>query len=321
MRKFVRIEMEYDMAVPGYQEFMLPLLRLAADGQEHTISSAMDVLAEQFGISEADRELMLPSGLQTRFYNRVTWAVTYLCKSLLLEKVGRGRFKIAPRGADALRKNPVRIDNSFLEQFAEYKAFKTKKNKAKTASGTKGGNEAVAAEVDITPEEQLAAAYEELREALADDLLRRIRLGSPKFFEQLVVRLLTAMGYGGGQVDRAEVTGKSGDEGIDGVIREDRLGLDMVYVQAKKWDNAVGPGEIDKFVGSLMRKKATKGVFITSGTFTSGAERAAKEAAVTVRLIDGDELCELMIDFNVGVAAGDTYVIKKIDGDFFEGVG
>lgn len=144
---------------------------------------------------------------------------------------------------------------------------------------------------------------------------------APHVFERLVIRLLVAMGYGGGQVDRAEVTGKSGDEGIDGVIREDRLGLDMVYVQAKKWDNAVGPGEVDKFVGSLMRKKAIKGVFITSGTFTEGARRAAKEAAVKVRLIAGDELAELMIDFNVGVAPADTYIVKKVDTDFFEGVG
>ena len=176
----------------------------------------------------------------------------------------------------------------------------------------------LASDPEITPEERLEGAHEELRDALADDLQKRVRTGTPRFFEHLVVRLLTAMGYGGGQVDRAEVTGRSGDEGIDGVIREDRLGLDMVYVQAKKWDNPVGPGEIDKFVGSLMRKRATKGVFITSGTFTDGALRAAREAALKVRLIDGEELAELMIDFNVGVATSETYVIKRVDTDFFE---
>ena len=299
---------------------MLPLLQIAADGHEHKIAEVMDSLAAQMGISDDDQNIMLPSGTQTQYYNRVGWAITYLTKSLLLEKAGRGRFKIAPRGADVLKNNPSRIDNTFLEQFPEYKAFKTKKGAGQVVSATEGGGVTLPPDAGITPEEQLESAYEELRGTLADDLQRRVREGSPRFFEHLVIRLLVAMGYGGGQVDRAEVTGKSGDEGIDGVIREDRLGLDMIYVQAKKWDNTVGPDEIDKFVGSLMRKKATKGVFITSGTFTEGARRAAKEAVVKVRLIDGDELAELMIDFNVGVAAADTYVVKKVDTDFFDGL-
>lgn len=297
---------------------MLPLMRLACDGAEHTVHGAMATLAEQMKISEADQDILLPSGTQTRFYNRVSWAVTYLTKCLLLEKTGRGKFKIAPRGSEVLGNNPTRIDNNFLARFPEYKAFKTKKNKPLAAVAATDDEAAFRIDPDITPEEQLEAAHGELRVALADDLLRRVRAGSPKFFEHLVVRLLVAMGYGGGQLDRAEVTGKSGDEGIDGVIREDRLGLDMIYVQAKKWENTVGPGDIDKFVGSLMRKKATKGVFITSGMFTDGAERAGKEAAVKVRLIDGDELAELMIDYNVGVAAADTYIVKKVDTDFFE---
>ncbi|MBL9001506.1 MAG: restriction endonuclease [Phycisphaerae bacterium] len=308
------------MAIPGYQEFMLPLLKFAADGQEHTISDALAELAEQMGISDADQDLMLPSGTQTRFYNRVTWAVTYLTKSLLLEKAGRGKFKIAQRGQEVLNRNPPLIDNKFLKQFPEYQAFKTKKNKAKAIITSDDDEDDTSTDSDITPEERLGAAYEELREALADDLLRRVRSGSPKFFEYLVIRLLLAMGYGKGQIERAKVTGKSGDEGIDGVIPQDRLELDMVYVQAKRHENAVGPGDIDKFVGSLMRKKATKGVFITSGTFTDGAERACKEAAVKLRLIDGDELAELMIDYNVGVAPADTYVVKKVDTDFFEGL-
>jgi restriction system protein len=310
------------MSIPGYQDFMLPLLKISADGREHTVSEAMDTLAVQMGISEDERELMLPSGTQTRFYNRVTWALTYLSKSLLIEKSGRGRFRIAPRGSEIISRNPGRIDNHFLDQFPEYRAFKTKR--AEKAVQTKDRRSTdlvnVAVDPDVTPQEQLAAAHEELRAALADDILRRVRAGSPRSFEHLVIHLLVAMGYGGGQVDRAEVTGKSGDEGIDGVIREDRLGLDMVYVQAKKWENTVGPGEIDKFVGSLMRKKATKGVFITSGSFTDGAERAGREAAVKVRLIDGEELAELMIDYDVGVAAAETYVVKKVDTDFFESI-
>jgi restriction system protein len=306
------------MSVPGYQDFMLPLLKIAADGQEHTAADALDTLVTQLAIPEEDQAVLIPSGTQTQLYNRVTWAITYLSKSLLLERTGRGRFKITPRGGDILERNPARIDNHFLDQFPEYREFKTKRSVKASATRTASDNNQVADDPDATPEERLGTAHEELRGALADDLEQRIRSGSPKFFEHLVVRLLVAMGYGGGQIDRAEVTGKSGDEGIDGVIREDRLGLDMVYVQAKKWDNSVGPGEIDKFVGSLMRKRATKGVFITSGTFTEGANRAAREAAVKVRLIDGDELAELMIDFNVGVSASETYIVKKVDTDFFE---
>ncbi len=310
------------MSVPGYQEFMLPLLKIAADGQEHQIADAMQTLARQMNIATEDQAALLPSGTQTRFYNRVTWAITYLTKSRLADRTGRGRFRITERGVEVLKRNPPRMDNHFLDQFVEYKDFKTKRS-ISAAETRKGASPLVtpADDPEVTPEERLEGAYEELRAALADDLQERVRSGTPRFFEHLVIRLLVAMGYGGGQVDRAEVTGKSGDEGIDGVIREDRLGLDMVYVQAKKWDNSVGPGAIDQFVGSLMRKKATKGVFITSGTFTDGAHRAAREAAVKVRLIDGDELAELMIDFNVGVSAADTYVVKKVDGDFFEAMG
>lgn len=306
------------MSVPGYQEFMLPLLKLASDGGDHTVRDAMDVLAERMHITPEDRELMLPSGTQTRFYNRVTWATTYLTKSGLLEKSGRGRFKITPRGTEVLAENPPQINNAFLERFPEYRQFKTRRAAAASMTRLEDAAGPALRDAEVTPEEQLEAAYDELREALADDLLKRVRAASPKFFEHLVVRVLTAMGYGRGQAELAEVTGKSGDEGIDGVIREDRLGLDMVYVQAKKWDAPVPGGEIDKFVGSLMRKRARKGVFITSGTFTEGGRRAAKEGAVVIRLIAGDELAELMIDYGVGVSAAETYVVKKVDTDFFE---
>ncbi len=297
---------------------MLPLLRIAADGKEHTLADAMQILAAQMGISSEEQELMLPSGTQTRYSNRLSWAITYLTKSQLLEKAGRGRFRITSRGSSVLKENPPCIDSTFLSRFPEYQEFKFKRLKNGGAVPGQADSDKILEDTESTPEEQLQAAFEELQSTLADDLLRRVRAGSAKFFEHLVIRLLVAMGYGGGQVDRAEVTGKSGDEGIDGVIREDRLGLDMIYVQAKKWDNSVGPGEIDKFVGSLMRKKATKGVFITSGTFTGGANRAGKEAAVKVRLIDGDELAKLMIDYNVGVSNADTYIVKKVDADFFE---
>ncbi len=305
------------MSVPGYQEFMLPLLQFASEGQQRSMAEAVLWLADRFELSDEDRDYLLPSGTQTRLYNRVTWAVTYLAKSLLLEKIGRGRFAITDRGRRVLASNPGRVDNSFLEQFPEYVEFKNKKNIRPEKEST-SPERSLPDSPTATPAERLEAAYTELRSAVADDIIQRVRTSSPKGFERLVVRLLVAMGYGGGRLDRAEVTGKSGDDGIDGVIREDRLGLDMVYVQAKKWENTVGPGEIDKFVGSLMRKKATKGVFITSGLFTDGAERAGKEAAVKVRLIDGDELADLMFTYNVGVSNEETYVVKKIDSDFFD---
>ncbi len=298
---------------------MLPLLAATADGVEHTMPEVVETLASELGVTDAELDLMIPSGKQPLFYNRVAWALTYLTKSQLLEKVTRGRFKITSRGMDTLSKKPSRIDNRFLKQFPEYQAFKTKQAKATLPDGVSAG-ESSASDPDTTPEEQLGAAYEVLREALADDLLRRVRAGTPKFFEHLVFRLLLAIGYGKGQNERAKVTGKTGDDGIDCVIPQDRLELDMVYVQAKRHENPVGPGDIDKFVGSLMRKKATKGVFITSGTFTDGATRAGREAAVKVRLIDGDELADLMIDYDVGVAAADTYIVKKVDTDFFEGL-
>ncbi len=214
-----------------------------------------------------------------------------------------------------LSQQPAAIDNAFLGQFEEFVAFKHKSNK----------NDAdlehmvrSTPEKEVTPDERMEEAYRELREALADDLLTRVRSGSPKFFEHLVVDVLVAMGYGGSRTDAAQVVGMSGDDGIDGVIKEDRLGLDMVYVQAKRWDNTVGPGEIDRFVGSLSRKKAHKGVFITSGAFTDGARRAAAEAAVRIVLIDGDDLASHMIDYGVGVADHKAFVVKKLDGDYFD---
>lgn len=300
------------MAIPGYQDFMLPVLKFADDGKEHSVTETLEALAIQKGLSEKDREDMLPSGTQTRLYNRVTWAMTYLRKSSLLEKVSRGTFKITQRGSDVLKSKPARIDNTFLQQFAEFQSFKTKRNEP---------NKNEPPEVEDaggTPDERLDAAYKELRKALADDLLEKVRNGTDKFFERLVVDLLIKMGYGGSEADRGRVVGKSGDGGIDGVIQEDQLGLDMIYVQAKKWQNSVGPDEIRKFVGSLGEQKAHKGVFITSGSFTGGACQAAEKANAKVVLIAGEQLAQLMIDHGVGVADYKSFMIKKIDNDYFE---
>lgn len=305
------------MPVPGYQEFMLPLVKLASDGEEHKITDAIDALADRFGVGEQDREMMLPSGTQTRLYNRVTWALTYLTKSLLLEKTARGRFRIAARGIEVLKKGPPRIDNAYLTQFDEFRAFRKKKAKAASLVAPPEGDGDDEVDTSLTPLERVEGGYNELREALADELLSRVRTMKPKDFEQLVVDVLVAMGYGGSQLDAAQVVGKSGDGGIDGVIKEDRLGLDMVYVQAKRHSNDVGPGAIREFVGSLGEHKATKGVFITCGGFTSGAVEAAAKAHHRIVLIDGDQLAEYMIDNGVGVADYKTYTVKKLDSDYF----
>jgi restriction system protein len=308
------------MPVPGYQNFMLPLVRIASDGKDHTVHEAMDTLAQQMKISPADRDALLPSGTQTRFYNRVTWAITYLSKSLLILKSGRGRFTIGARGLDILKTNPPCIDNNFLEQFPEYQAFKTKKREKLTGDSDTVAASAVEKESEITPDEQLDAAYKELRGTLADELLQRVRASTPKFFEHLGVDMLGAMGYGGSRADAAQVVGKSGDGGIDGVIKEDRLGLDMVYVQAKRYESDIGPGAIREFVGSLGEHKANKGVFITCGAFSSGARDAAAKAHTRIVLIDGEQLAEFMIDHGVGVTDYRTYTVKKLDSDYFEGV-
>jgi restriction system protein len=308
------------MAIPGYQEFMLPLVKLAADGHEHKITDAIDTLADNFGLTPQEREIMLPSGTQTRLYNRVTWALTYMTKSLLLEKSGRGKFKMAPRGLDVLKQNPSEINNAFLKQFAEYRAFTSTKNSLALATPVAGDESTEEADPSLTPLEQVEGGYKELRETLIAELLERVRVMKPKMFEQLVVDVLVAMGYGGSQLDAAQVVGKSGDGGIDGVIKEDRLGLDMVYIQAKRYESDIGPSAIREFVGSLGEHKASKGVFITCAGFTSGAKEAAAKAHFRIVLIDGDQLAEYMIDNGVGVTDYKTYTVKKLDGDYFEGV-
>ena len=308
------------MPIPGFQEFMLPFLRLTADGEEHSIPEVVTALADQMKISAVDRDVIQPSGTQTTLYNRIAWAITHLSKSLLIDKPSRGRFKISARGRDVLKTNPVGISNRFLQQFPEYQAFRAKKTDKAAAVAGVTESTIESNEPDITPDEQMDVAYTELRETLADELLGRVRAGTPKFFEHLVVDLLVAMGYGGSRVDAAQVVGKSGDGGIDGVIKEDRLGLDMVYIQAKRVESDIGPGAIREFVGSLGERKANKGVFITSGGFTAGAREAANKAHTRIVLIDGEQLADFMIDHGVGVSDYKTYTVKKLDSDYFEGI-
>lgn len=302
------------MAVPDFQTMMLPILECFGDGQIHTDKDVQNWLIDYFALTEDDVSERLPSGAQSRLYNRVSWSRYYLQQSGLLEKVGRNRFQITQRGVNVLTQKPTRIDMRFLEQFPEYIEFRQRK-KSRTGSETTVTEEVV--ETDATPEEALEASYQSLRAGLADELLERIKSLSPRFFERLVIDLLVAMGYGGSRVDAGQAVGRSGDEGIDGIIKEDKLGLDVIYVQAKRWQNTVGRPEIQGFAGSLEGQRARKGIFITTSNFAPSARDYVSRIEKKIVLIDGQELAELMIDYGIGVSQKAVYVVKRIDEDYF----
>ncbi len=301
------------MGVPDFQSFLLPLLRIAGDGQEHSLAEARDVLASDFKLSQADQDELLPSGRQSRFSNRVAWAKAYLQQAALLTTPRRGHFRISDRGRDVLKAPPARIDIKFLEQYPEFAEFRSRKGEV----GDNPPADQAVAEAE-TPEETLETAHEQMTASLASEVLTRVKGGSAQFFERLVVELLLKMGYGGSRSDAGESVGRSGDEGIDGVISEDRLGLDVVYLQAKKWDGTVGRPEIQKFVGALHGKRAKKGVFITTGTFSVEAQAYVEHIDPRMVLIDGRRLAELMIDFEVGVTTARTFHVKRVDSDYFD---
>lgn len=300
------------MAIPDYQTLMLPLLKVATDGKVHARREALNELALRFKLTEDERKELLPSGNQEIFDNRVGWARTYLKKAGLIEYPQRGHFKITSRGKDVLAQKTERIDVAYLRQFPEFLEFQT----SKTANEAEPLEQSVLSE---TPEELLASGYVKLRQQVELELLLRIKASPPEFFERLVVKLLTTIGYGGSLADAGKAIGQSGDGGIDGVIKEDKLGLDLLYIQAKRWEDAtVGRPEIQKFVGALHGKRAKKGVFITTSTFSKDAREYAEAVETKVVLIDGAQLVELMFDHGVGVSNANSYVIKRIDSDFFE---
>ena len=302
------------MAIPDYQTIMLPLLELAGDGETLQIRKAVDILAQRFALTDDETRELVPSGRQPRFHNRVSWARTYLAKAGLLESPKRGYFSITDRGRDVLTGKPSEINIKFLEQFEEFKSFRQlRRALAPPVDATELSDEIP----EDTPEETLQAAYLELRENLADDLLEEVKKSPPEFFERLVVDLLVRMGYGGSREEAGEAIGRSGDEGIDGIIKEDRLGLDIIYVQAKRWEGVVGRPEVQKFAGALQGQRARKGVFITTSTFSSGATEYAEKIETKVILIGGTQLAELMIDHGVGVTTEATYELKRIDSDYF----
>src|SRR5215203_787139 len=302
------------MAIPDYQTVMLPLLNLAADRKEHRFRDAIEELALFFNLTDDERKELLPSGSQATFDNRVGWARTYMKKAGLLESPKRGYFRITDTGMQALSTKPKTINVKFLEQYPEFLEFKTQSNTKSTTAET----DTTLPTEDRTPQEVIEDAYVTIRSGLASDLLEQIMRSSPSFFERLVVDVLVNMGYGGTRKEAGKAVGGSGDEGIDGIINEDRLGLEVVYIQAKRWQNTVGRPEIQKFVGALHGKNARKGIFITTSDFTSGAIDYATGLQVKVVLIDGETLANHMIDYGVGVTPEAAYEIKRVDSDYFD---
>lgn len=300
------------MAIPDFQTLMRPLLELASDGKVRPLREAREFLAAKFNLTDDELKTLLPSGRQQVFVNRVAWAKVYLGAAGLLESPQRGFFVISDRGRAALQKAPDRITIGFLEQYTEFRQFRSTPKKSKEVAPLSDSDEDAQ-----TPEETLEAAYHKLRTELALELLSHVKKSSPKFFERLVVELLLRMGYGGSRKEAGEAIGTSGDEGIDGVINEDRLGLDTIYLQAKRWDGTVGRPEIHKFVGALHGKRAKKGVFITTSAFSADAEDYVEHIDPKVILIDGQQLAEYMIDVGLGVTSVSSYEVKRIDSDYF----
>jgi len=306
------------MAVPDYQNLMLPLLQFVAQkGTETSTSEAVDALAKELDLTDDDLKEMLPSGLQSTLVNRVSWASTYMKKAGLLEATRRGFYQITDRGRDLLKKQPKTINVKILKQYSEFLEFQQLKG---TRSGDKVTDSKGASDVSkATPSEALEAAYENLRNELADELLARLKKISPVFFERVVVELLVKMGYGGSRADAGKAIGRSGDGGIDGIIKEDKLGLDVVYIQAKRWDNnPVGRPDVMQFAGALQAQRANKGIFITSSRFTDDARSYVSQIGSKIVLIDGEQLTSLMIEHDVGVSTISLYPVKKVDSDYFE---
>lgn len=308
------------MPIPDYQTAMLPLLRLAADGYEHKFRDAIECLAQDFGLSDEERSEMLPSGTAPLFDNRVGWARTYLKQAGLLTSPKRGAFQITERGKSLLANAPARITVATLDQFDEFRAFRTRRRDTSTEGTTPvQPTEEQESSNSQTPEDQLALAYRRLRSELELDLLEQVRSVTPVFFERLVIDLLVGMGYGGSRQDAGRAIGKSGDGGIDGIIKEDKLGLDVIYIQAKRWEGTVGRPEIQKFAGALQGQRANKGVFITTSSYSREATEFANLINTKIILIDGRQLATMMIDHNVGVSTIGMYELKKIDSDYFDG--
>jgi len=304
------------MPVPDFQSLFVPLLRITSDGQAHRNAALRGPIGQSLQLTEADLAEKLASGGQTRFVNRLAWAIVHLAKAGAIERVQRGVVRITDRGRDLLHRNPERITMKDLLLFPEYRAFRN----LDAADGDSSRVCQSESEVptDKTPEEKLAESYTILRDALSADLLDVISKTSPAFFEKLVVDLLVGMGYGGSVEDAGKAVGGAGDDGIDGIIKEDKLGLDVVYIQAKRWTSNVGRPVVQSFVGSLEGHRARKGVLITTSDFSQDAQEYVRRIDKKIVLVSGRQLAQLMIDHNIGVTHERTYVIRRIDHDYFE---
>jgi len=311
------------MAVPKFHIFMKPLLELLNDGKEHKIQTIYSDLADYFQLSDIDKSEMLPSGRQLLYRNRIGWAKTFLKKAGLIDSLSRATFSINDLGRSVIAENPTVIDPQYLMKFPSFREFMNSQAESSNAEDEKTQRQQIVISdlKDNTPQDELDSAYKKIVKSLQDDLLLEIMQLNPDFFEKLVVDLVVAMGYGGTAEDAARVVGKSGDEGIDGVIKSDRLGFDRIYIQAKKWDpsRTVGRPEIQRFVGALVGQGASKGLFITTCSFTKEAiEFVEKTISQRIVLIDGKQLASLMIEHNIGVSTQFVLALKSIDRDYFE---
>jgi restriction system protein len=303
------------MPIPDFQTTMLPLLTFTSDNREHSLRETIENLAIHFTLTPEERQELLPSGTQAIFDNRVGWAKMHLLKAGLLESPRRSIFKITVRGLQVLTENNLQLNMNYLRRFSEYIEFIRPNNN----TGTNNTTIELVEDFNATPEEVLEKSYQKISQALALELLQKIKACPPAFFERLVVELLVKMGYGGSLKDAGRATRLTNDEGIDGIIKEDKLGLDFIYIQAKRWDTQpIGRPDIQSFVGALDGQRANKGVFITTSRFAETAVNYVKTITKKVILIDGEQLATYMIEYGIGVSTITTYELKKIDNDYFE---
>jgi restriction system protein len=315
------------MPIPDFQTIMLPYLEGLRDGQEHNIQDIISQLASHFHLTEDERYQRSSNSPNYVFNNRIGWAKTYLKKSKLLENPRRGIVKISERGLQVLADNPPRIDFRYLSRFSEFVEFYGESNYSQTENEIVDHTDSIphtdsitlpVSRITPTPSESFERSYQDIRNELADDLLEQILGCSPQFFEQLVIDLLIGMGYGGSRKDAGQAIGQSHDEGVDGIIKEDKLGLDEIYIQAKRWtDTTVGRPDLQNFVGSLEGRRAVKGIFITTSDFSREARDYVRGINKKVVLINGKELTQLMIDHGIGVTEIASYSIKRVDNDYF----
>lgn len=302
------------MPIPDYEDLMLPLLESLRDGGEHSVRDVRDEIASRLRLTDAERSELLPSGKQPVFDNRIGWAKTYLDRAGLVTAPKRGVYKVTDLGRQVLASKPRRLDVAFLTRYPQFQEFYKKRP---NGPPDEGPATTPTPSAKATPREKLESAVEQMRRELESELLDTVLRASPQFFERLVVELLEKMGYGGWIKGAGRVVGRTGDGGIDGVIKQDHLGLDAIYVQAKRWQGNVGRQEVQKFSGSLDTEHARKGVFITTSSFTDEAIQYVRNIEKKIVLVDGQKLAELMIDFDVGVSLTDTYKIKRVDTDYF----